>query len=45
MPMDAVSPSPETPIPTSSGFARRAPVATEGILPWTALNPQARFRK
>ena len=45
MPMAAVSPSPETPMPTSFRFASSAPVATEGMRPWTALKPHARLRK
>src|SRR5262245_15696069 len=45
MPIDAVSPSPETPTPISVRLARSAPVATEGMRPWTALKPQALLRK
>ena len=44
-PMEAVSPSPETPMPISFWFASIAPVATAGIRPCTALNPCARPRK
>src|SRR5678816_1974423 len=39
IPIDAVSPSPETPKYVRSRFARFAPVATEGMRPWTELNP------
>ena len=39
MPMDNVSPSPETPKHNNSLLAAFAPVATEGIRPCTALNP------
>ena len=45
MPIEAVSPSPETPMPVSSGFATSAPVAADGMRPWTPLKPQARLRK
>ena len=37
--------APETPMPRSMRLARRAPVATVGMRPWTELNPQERFRK
>ena len=39
MPMAPVSPSPLMPIAISFWFASSAPVPTEGIRPWTALNP------
>ena len=37
MPMEALSPSPETPSPSSVRLARIAPVATEGMRPCTEL--------
>jgi hypothetical protein len=43
--MEAVSPSPETPMPRSLWFASSAPVASEGMRPCTPLKPCARFRK
>ncbi len=39
MPMAPVSPSPLTPMATSSWLASSAPVPTDGIRPWTALKP------
>ena len=45
MPIAPVSPSPLMPIAISFRFARIAPVPTDGILPWTALNPCAAPRK
>src|SRR5436309_2313107 len=39
MPIAPVSPSPLTPIAISLLFASMAPVPTDGIRPWTALNP------
>ena len=44
-PIDAVSPSPDTPTETRFRFARTAPVATAGMRPCTALNPCAREMK
>jgi len=44
-PIDALSPSPETPMQYSSEFAMLAPVATEGMRPCTELKPCDRFRK
>jgi hypothetical protein len=45
MPIDAVSPSPLTPMQISRRFASIAPVATEGIRPCTALKLCERVRK
>src|SRR5262245_19860868 len=45
MPIEAVSPSPDTPTPISVRFASSAPVATDGMRPWTALKPHALLRK
>ena len=45
IPMDAVSPSPDTVMPNRLRFASSAPVAIEGARPCTELNPWARFRK
>jgi len=45
MPIDAVSPSPETPIYNSSRFDTFAPVMTDGIRPWTELKPWALSKK
>src|SRR5689334_6278516 len=39
-PMDAVSPSPETPSGRRERFATTAPVATGGMRPWQALKAQ-----
>ena len=39
MPMAPVSPSPLTPMAMSFLFASIAPVPTDGMRPWTALNP------
>ena len=39
IPIDAVSPSPDTPRKAKSLLTMFAPVVTEGILPWTVLNP------
>src|SRR5829696_812034 len=39
MPIAPVSPSPLTPIARSFRFASRAPVATDGMRPWTELKP------
>src|SRR5438552_10881050 len=44
-PIDAVSPSPLTPMQTRRRLASMAPVATEGMRPWTALKLCERFRK
>src|SRR5687767_10579099 len=44
-PIDAVSPSPETPMEMRFRLASIAPVATAGIRPWTALKPWDRDRK
>ena len=40
VPMDMESPSPETPMLMSWRLAREAPVAMEGMRPWTLLKPQ-----
>ncbi len=45
MPMEAVSPSPLTPMQISLWFASRAPVATEGMRPCTALKLCERVMK
>src|SRR3954468_17423676 len=45
MPMEAVSPSPETPMPIRLRFASSAPVATDGMRPWTELKLCERLRK
>src|SRR5687768_5309251 len=45
MPIAPVSPSPLTPIAISLRLAIIAPVPTDGIRPWTALNPCAAPRK
>jgi hypothetical protein len=45
MPIEAVSPSPETPSAIMVWLARTAPVATEGMRPWTLLKLCARLRK
>ena len=45
MPIEAVSPSPLTPMQTSLRFARIAPVATEGMRPCTALKLWERLMK
>ena len=45
MPIEAVSPSPETPRARSSRFASAAPVATDGMRPCSALNACERFMK
>ena len=45
MPMEAVSPSPLSPMPISVRLASRAPVAMAGMRPWTALKPCDRPRK
>jgi hypothetical protein len=45
MPIDAVSPSPDTPIRFRWWFARLAPVATAGMRPWTLLKPNDWPRK
>src|SRR5271170_7048838 len=45
MPMEAVSPSPETPMQTSLRLASMAPVATEGMRPCTALKLCERLMK
>ena len=37
MPMEAESPSPETPTAWSVRLASTAPVATDGMRPWTVL--------
>ena len=39
MPIAPVSPSPLTPMAISLRLASIAPVPTEGIRPWTELNP------
>ncbi len=44
-PIEAVSPSPETPRGSRVRFARAAPVATDGIRPCTALKEWDRFMK
>src|SRR6516225_4153039 len=44
-PMEAVSPSPETPRPIRVRLAISAPVATDGMRPWTALKACARLMK
>src|SRR5213596_2082908 len=38
-PIDAESPSPDTPMYKRSRLARFAPVSTDGIRPWTLLKP------
>ena len=45
LPMAAVSPSPETPMPTRVRLASSAPVASAGMRPCTALEPHARLRE
>ena len=45
MPMAPVSPSPLTPIAIILRFATTAPVASDGIRPWTELKPCAALRK
>src|SRR5947209_19829286 len=45
IPIDAVSPSPLTPMQTNLRFASNAPVATDGMRPWTALKLCERLRK
>ena len=45
IPILAVSPSPETAKNDRSLFTIFAPVVTEGILPWTVLNPWLLPRK
>ncbi len=45
MPMQAVSPSPETPIVVMVWLARMAPVETDGMRPCTLLNEWDRLMK
>ena len=45
MPIFAVSPSPLMPMHTSFWLASSAPVATDGIRPWSALKPWLYWRK
>src|SRR5512142_593405 len=45
MPMLALSPSPETPMPFRVWSANAAPVATGGMRPCSPLKPNDRFRK
>src|SRR5690348_14495025 len=45
MPMDAESPSPDTPRYNNSRLARLAPVNTDGMRPCTVLNPCEADRK
>ena len=45
MPIDRLSPSPDTPTHTSSRLAAWAPVVIDGIRPCTALSPCASLRK
>ena len=45
MPMLAVSPSPLMPIQSNFELATIAPVATEGMRPWSALKPWLAWRK
>ena len=44
-PIEAVSPSPLMPTAMRSRLASLAPVATDGIRPWTALKPWAWLTK
>ena len=45
MPIEAVSPSPETPSACRVRLASSAPVATDGMRPCTALKPCERLMK
>ena len=45
IPMDAVSPSPLIPTERMVLLASSAPVATDGMRPWTALKPKERDMK
>ena len=45
MPIEAVSPSPLTPIEISVRFASITPVPSDGIRPWTPFKPCDMLRK